>query len=226
MPFYALIVTVVAGSYLVGGIPFGYLAVRICRGIDIRTIGSGNVGATNVMRAAGNGLALVVLALDILKGLASVLVLGYLLGPRLSGAELSSSRITLLGLAAAAGAVAGHVFTPYLRFRGGKGVATGLGVVLALMPKAALVALAVFVVVVALTRYVSLGSMLAAVALVVAEILLLEKPFGPAERPLTIFCVFVALMIIQRHTGNIRRLLAGTENKFRFSSGAKGESDR
>jgi len=210
-------------SYLIGSIPFGYVCVRVLKGVDIRTLGSKNVGATNVMRVAGVGLGLGVLVADVLKGAAAVILVGGWLSARLTGPEITDAAAIYLKIAAGAGAVTGHTFTVFLRFRGGKGVATGLGVVLSLMPLAGLVALATFVVVVAVSRYVSLGSMLAAVVLVIAEIRFLEEPFG-ADAPLALFSAAVAALVILRHTSNIKRLLAGNENKLSLSRKARDKT--
>ena len=203
---------VIAASYLVGSMPFGFVAVCLFKGVDIRTVGSKNVGATNVMRVAGKGLGIAVLVLDVLKGVAGVLLIGGLVGPALAAGPLGDQTRSVMGILCGAAAILGHVFTLFLRFRGGKGVATTLGVVLSLVPFAALIAMGVFIVVVAIWRYVSLGSISAAIALVMAELVLTDRPFG-VNRGLTIFCVLMAALVIARHASNIKRLLAGTENK-------------
>src|SRR5688572_14341568 len=153
-------VAVVALAYLLGSIPFGYLLVRLRGGGDVRETGSGGTGATNVTRRAGKGVGVLTLALDALKGAAAVLAARALLGGA-GGAEWWVC-------AAGAAAVLGHVFPVWLRFRGGKGVATGLGVFLVLAPLATACALVAFVAVVRLWRYVSLGSMTAAAVLPLA----------------------------------------------------------
>src|SRR5262245_37280951 len=140
-------------AYLLGSIPFGYLIVRLTSGADIRKTGSGGTGATNVSRKAGKAAGVVTLALDAMKGAAAVLVARWLTG------EAGTSWVVA---AAAALVVVGHCFPVWLKFKGGKGVATGLGVFLAIAPWAALAALAVFIVVVWRTRYISLGSIIAA----------------------------------------------------------------
>ena len=167
-------ITVIVGiiSYLLGSIPFGYLLVRIFRGQDVRQTGSGNIGATNVARTGSKGLAIATLLLDALKGYVAV-VLPFWLASHfaLRVPDTTTAAMQLLDphagycLAALAAlfAILGHMFPVWLRFKGGKGVATALGAFTALAPRAILVALVVFVVVVALTRYVSLGSILAAV---------------------------------------------------------------
>ena len=186
-------------AYLLGSIPFGYLLVRFVRKQDIRSLGSGNIGATNVARSGAKGLGIATLLLDLLKGLLAVL-LAYRLAPGNSDVAVAS----------AAFAVLGHVFPVWLRFRGGKGVATALGVFLALSPFAALIALAVFVVVVALTRYVSLASIIAAAVMPGAGIAL-----SASRTPILIIgYLFLSMLVIVKHHGNIRRLLSGTENRF------------
>ena len=217
MDLSASIAVIAFASYLIGSVPFGYLSVRVARGVDIRTLGSKNVGATNVMRVAGKALGLSVLIADVLKGVAAVLLVGGVLGSRLAGPETSEAAKIALKITAGAGAILGHVFTIFLRFKGGKGVAAGLGVVLSLAPLAGLVALAAFVAVVAFTRYVSLGSIVAAVVLVIAEICFLKAPFGD-DKALTLFTGAVAVLVILRHISNIKRLLTGCENKLSFSS--------
>jgi glycerol-3-phosphate acyltransferase PlsY len=204
---YLTLIAVAACSYLLGSIPFGYILVRMVRGIDVRSIGSGNIGATNVSRTGGKGLAVATLVLDAFKGWLAVFLVLTLPGiPSSSHAQLNT-----LAAIAAFFAVVGHVFPVWLGFKGGKGVATGLGVFLALAPEAALIALALFVAIVALTRYISLGSILGAAALPVA-LMWLDHDLFPA--PALAICAAVALLVITRHQQNIGRLLAGTESRF------------
>ena len=186
-------------AYLLGSIPFGYLLVRFVRHQDIRQVGSGNIGATNVLRSGAKGLGIATLLLDLLKGFAAVM-----LARHLAPADFD------LAVGAAVAAVLGHVFPVWLRFRGGKGVATALGVFLALVPMAALIALGVFLAIVLLSRYVSLASIIAAAVMPVAGIAL-----APTRSPVVVGgFLFLALLIIAKHHANIRRLLAGTENRF------------
>ena len=189
-------------AYLIGSIPFGYLIVRAKGGGDVRETGSGGTGATNVSRRAGKAAGIVTLLLDALKGFIAIQI-AYVL---LNGVEptLASWFVS----AAAVAALLGHVFPVWLAFRGGKGVATGVGVFLALAPVAVLIAAVVFVVVVFLTKYVSLGSMAAAVTIPVY--VWLREP-APA---LLIVAVVGALLIVFAHRGNIARLLSGTESRF------------
>jgi glycerol-3-phosphate acyltransferase PlsY len=204
---YSTLIAVAAGSYLLGSIPFGYILVRLFQGIDVRSIGSGNIGATNVARTGGKGLAIATLALDAFKGWLPVfLVL------KLPFVEASSpAQLHTLATLAALIAVIGHMFPVWLGFKGGKGVATGLGVFLALAPKAVLIAVLLFAVIVAFTRYVSLGSILAAAAFPIA-LWWLERDIFPA--PAIAMCVAVALLVIIRHHQNIGRLMTGTESRF------------
>jgi len=193
-------------AYLIGSIPFGYLIVKLTSGADIRDVGSGGTGATNVSRKAGKAAGVATLALDVLKGAAAVMVARLLTG------EAGTSWIVA---AAAALAVVGHCFPVWLKFKAGKGVATGLGVFLAITPWAALAALAVFIVVVWRTRYVSLGSIIAAVFLPLWLLLThiwIEQVVNFAPK-MTALCS-VSSVIILKHSENIKRLMAGEENKF------------
>jgi len=200
---------VVALAYLLGSIPFGYLLVRLSGGGDVRETGSGGTGATNVTRRAGKGAGVLTLLLDALKGVAAVLVARVLLGAR-PGADWWVC-------AAAVAAVLGHVFPVWLGFRGGKGVATGLGVFLVLAPIATACALVVFVVVVWLWRYVSLGSITAAAVLPVAVWSL--GALGVSDRmpaPVLFVALAGAALIIFMHRANVGRLLAGTESRLKL----------
>ena len=186
-------------AYLVGSIPFGLLLTRLARAGDLRAIGSGNIGATNVLRTGRRGLALATLVLDALKGALPAWLYFRYLGPDLA---------VVGGL----GAVVGHCFPLWLRFRGGKGVATAAGVVLALTPLVLLIALALCAAAVALTRYVSLGSILAAIAAPLATYALGYAQFAELY-------LLLALIIVAKHHANIRRLLAGTEHRFSLGAG-------
>jgi glycerol-3-phosphate acyltransferase PlsY len=185
-------------SYLLGSIPTSYLVVRLVKGQDLRTMGSGNLGATNLFRVLGWQFAIPVGIFDLLKGTIPVM----LFAPRATGGDLVA---ILLGGAA----VVGHVFSVFVKFRGGKGVATGAGIVLGLAPGAFAVALAVWIVVVRASGYVSLGSIIAAAVLPPAVYLL-----HPERRPLVLLFALLAALIILLHRKNITRLLAGTENRF------------
>lgn len=191
-------------AYLAGSIPVGYLVPRLAAGIDIRAFGSGNPGFTNVYRAAGVLPGVIVLVLDIGKG-----VLAVSLARILGGGDGAA---VLAGLAA----IVGHVTTPFLRFRGGKGVATAAGVFFTLVPLATAIALLVFAVIVAATRYVSVGSMSAAASLPLL-VAVLPRLRGEAFRIAPfLLTLAVAVLIVLRHRANLRRLLAGTESRFSF----------
>ncbi len=203
MPSLSLALVVVTVAYLLGSIPFGYLLVRFVRKEDIRAMGSGNIGATNVARSGAKGLGILTLVLDLSKGLVAVLIARHV-APG-SGAAPSD-----LAVAAAVAAVLGHVFPVWLRFRGGKGVATALGVFLALAPAVALAAVIVFALLVAITRIVSLASIAAA-----AMIPLFAMILVPDRSPVYLGGVlFIAVLVIVKHRANIARLRNRTEPKF------------
>jgi glycerol-3-phosphate acyltransferase PlsY len=192
-------------AYLLGSIPTGYLLYRVFRHQDIRSLGSGNICATNVLRAGGKGLGAATFALDVLKGCAAVWLGGWLAVHWMPSAPLRSVEAF-----AALCAVLGHMFPVWLRFRGGKGVATGFGVFLVASPIAALAAIGVFAVVLAISRYVSVSSIAAAFSFPIFAWLLVTGP-----RPAFFFVAgaLVSLLIIVKHHQNIRRLFAGTESK-------------
>lgn len=195
---------VVIGSYLIGSIPFGLVLGKL-KGVDIREYGSGNIGSTNVLRTVGPWAGAVVLICDVLKGAAAVFIARYTIGSHAGE------------MAAGFAAVAGHDWSIFIRFRGGRGVATSAGGLFVMAPLAAVGGIAVFVLVIALTRYVSLGSMVGSISGVAVAGALLGLDRIPAEY-LIYTGVVVALIVIQ-HRENISRLLSGTEHKF----GQKGE---
>ena len=206
-------IAIAAAAYLLGSIPMGYLLVRIFRRQDIRSVGSGNIGATNVLRFGGVGLGVLTFLLDVLKGSAAVW-LGGALGAWLMPAVPLRNAQALAALFA----VLGHMFTCWLHFHGGKGVATGFGVFLVASPWAALAAIGVFAVVFALSRYVSVGSILAA-----ASFLVFAWFFPPGPHPPIFYAVecIIALLIIVKHHQNIRRLFTGRESRFGVPSPQK-----
>lgn len=205
-------------AYFAGSIPFGLVTARMVAGIDIRKEGSGNIGATNVGRVLGARWGITVLILDALKGLLPVWLVPRLLTPADAAPD------TLLPVLAGVATVVGHMFPCWLGFRGGKGVATSLGVVLMLGPLASLAALAGFALGMLSTRIVSLSSMLAAGLFAVAQLALLRPvPFHGPSCPLAVFSLAVPALIIIQHRANVRRLLNGTEKKFSF--GSKKSSD-
>jgi len=186
-------------AYLLGSIPFGYVLVRIFRKQDIRSTGSGNIGATNVARSGAKGLAIATLLLDLGKAFTAVKIAQHI-------APASYD----LAVAAAVAAILGHCFPVWLGFHGGKGVASALGVFLALTPASALATLAVFLIIFGLSRYVSLASIVAA-----ASFPIFGFHFVPFRTPIVIAgFLFIPLLIIAKHHQNIRRLLSGTENRF------------
>jgi glycerol-3-phosphate acyltransferase PlsY len=196
-------IAIAALSYLLGSIPFGYLLVRFFRGQDVRQSGSGNIGATNVSRTSPI-LGAITLLLDALKGSIAVV-----LAHRLSGATSWNHKPYQAMAIAGLFAVLGHIFPIWLKFSGGKGVATGLGSFIVFAPKAALVAVGIFVVVVVIFRYISLGSIVA-----VASFPFVIAPGPQANDPLFLPVITAtSLLIIAKHHENIRRLLAGTENR-------------
>jgi glycerol-3-phosphate acyltransferase PlsY len=192
-------------SFGLGSIPFAWLLGRVFLGIDIRTVASRNPGATNLWRVSRR-LGLAALALDVGKGAASVLAIARLVG----AGDPAAAQV-----AAGLGAILGHVFSPLLKFRGGKGVAVGLGAVAAIVPLPAAAGVAAFVLVVAAFRYVSLGSMTAAVVMMVAYFILELAPFG-AGLARTLLVLVAGPLVIVRHHSNMRRLVRGTEPKFKF----------
>ena len=193
---------IVTLAYLIGSIPFGYLIVKLTSGGDVRQTGSGGTGATNVSRRAGKAAGVLTLVLDAVKGAVAVLLAMWL------------SEGWVVALAAIA-VIVGHIFPVWLGFRGGKGVATAVGVFLIVAPFALLCAGIVFAAVVLLTRYVSLASLSAAASIPVFLWLqkLLIQPRAEIKTPLTA-AVVTALLIIFAHRGNIARLIKGTEPKF------------
>jgi glycerol-3-phosphate acyltransferase PlsY len=198
-------------AYLLGSIPSGYILVRLFLKEDIRAVGSGNIGATNVIRSGSKGLGALTFLLDACKGYVAVV-----LASRIASAPaLTPVNHQNAAALAALFAILGHVYTVWLRFKGGKGVATALGVFLALAPWAALAALVVFILTVVIKRYVSLGSILAAVAFPFFALLLPQSPRHVPRTPLLIaVIVIVPVIVIAKHHQNIARLLRGTENRF------------
>jgi glycerol-3-phosphate acyltransferase PlsY len=202
--------SIVVAAYLLGSIPTGYLLVRLFRHEDIRAIGSGNIGATNVLRFGGKGLGLATFLVDMLKGCAAV-YLGASLGLLLYSHTLPIGPLRNFEALGALCAVLGHMFPVWLRFKGGKGVATGFGVFLVAAPLAALAAISVFFLVLLISRYVSLASVLGSAAFPFFAWLLVS-----GDRPAFFIAVqfIVAGLVIAKHHQNIRRLLNGTETRF------------
>jgi glycerol-3-phosphate acyltransferase PlsY len=197
-----ILLLVVAVSYLLGSIPFGYLLVRWKSGADIRSQGSGNIGATNVLRTTGRAAGVATLLLDIGKGYLAVWIAGRLTGQNpwaVSGAAVA--------------VMLGHAYPVFLKFRGGKAVASVVGAFLYLAPAALAAVIVVFVAVVAWTRHISMGSIVAAAVLPLAVWLILLPPM-----PVEAAAIVCGAFIIYRHSSNIQRLRAGTESIFTFGS--------
>lgn len=207
-------------SYLVGSIPFGYLA-GLTRGIDIRTVGSGNIGATNVFRTLGRKLGILTFVLDVLKGVAAVCVIPKCTWLLLAPATVPPLYVLLLSAVAV---MMGHSFPCFLSFRGGKGVATGLGIAIGLAPLTAFTALGLWIIVFALTRYVSVGSCIAAAYVVIAPWWLdnAAEPRGLVPGLLAL----LGVLVIVKHRSNLKRLAAGTENRFCFTKKQLAERER
>jgi acyl phosphate:glycerol-3-phosphate acyltransferase len=195
------ILLVIAG-YLSGSVPYGYVLTRRVAGVDVRQVGSGNIGATNAARAGGKALGLAVLILDVLKAVIPMLV------ARAAMAGSPRSDLWVTGVAGAA--FAGHLFPIWLRFHGGKGVATGLGIFLVLAPWAALTGLAAYAVVYAVTRLSSLGSLAGTAACCLGSF-----AWHGARSPIPWLGLLISLLVVWRHRENIRRLVRGEERSMR-----------
>ncbi len=210
MPILDYIIVAVA-AYLLGSIPTGFLVAKV-KGIDIRSVGSGNIGATNAMRVLGKPAGIFVLLMDAAKGFGAVWMAALLLKQMNANADVETARI-IAGIFA----VLGHNYTCWLKFKGGKGIATTAGVYLALAPWAVLVGLVVFILAVLLTKYVSVGSIAAAIALPTTVWIM-----TPQNIFLGIVSTALGALAIYKHKSNIQRLLAGTENRLgKKSEGAK-----
>jgi acyl-phosphate glycerol 3-phosphate acyltransferase len=203
---HALLLLVAVVSYLVGAVPFGYLIAR-SRGVNILQQGSGNIGATNVGRVLGLWWGVLVFLLDFAKGAGPVLAACYLLE------QPEGLPPNTLAVVAGIAAFLGHLFPVYLGFRGGKGVATGAGVIAVLVWEIVLLVVAGWAVVLFATRYMSLASLTAALLLLVLRLTLYAAPWSHDHLVVTLFCILGSALVVLRHLGNIRRLLAGTEHR-------------
>jgi glycerol-3-phosphate acyltransferase PlsY len=206
----------IVGAYLCGSIPMGVLVARLTGGIDPRTIGSGRTGGTNALRALGRRRAAVVVVGDVLKGAVPVLVARYTVG----GAFIESL--------CAVAAVAGAIWSVFVGFRSGRGVGTGVGTMLVIQPLAVLIALPVFVAVILITRYVSLGSLLGSAAIAIALFVMWAVANGPISGAYVLYAVAGAALVWLAHADNIERLMHGQERKFDLGmlsgrGGASGE---
>lgn len=207
----------IALAYLCGSLPFGLLIARVVAGIDIREQGSGNIGATNVGRVLGAKWGIVALLLDALKGLLPVLLI-----PRCF-AESGTGWFVLLQVVAGVSTVVGHMFPVWLKFRGGKGVATSLGVVMVLTPFGSLAAFGGFALCMLASRIVALSSIVAALIFAIGQMFILQpNPFAVEKLPLSVFSLAVPALIVIQHRSNIGRLMRGEEKKFQFGT-SKGE---
>ncbi len=207
MPLPVILPTAAVVSYLIGAIPFSLIIARI-HGVDVRKVGSGNVGATNVLRSVGKSAGITALLLDMLKGF-----LPTFFFPVLCMSFSDTAPETGLKIICAVSSICGHVWPVYLKFKGGKGIATSAGALIALAPAAVLSGLIVWVVVVSLTRYVSLASILAATAIPILG-WYLYHPEGPVL-PATLTAI--GILAVARHHSNIRRLIQGKESRISFS---------
>jgi glycerol-3-phosphate acyltransferase PlsY len=195
-------------AYLVGSIPTAYLLVRAVKGVDIRTLGSGNVGATNAGRLLGAWAFVLVFVIDLLKGSLTTFLIPSM------AARLGAPHANALAVCVAVATIVGHNFPIYLGFRGGKGVATSLGVVIALDPIAALAATVAFVLIALVTRIVSLSSILAALCFVVAHFSRIDAPWRGSEAVMSGATLALAVLLIVRHRANLVRIARGTEPRF------------
>jgi glycerol-3-phosphate acyltransferase PlsY len=191
-------------AYLIGSFPTAYLAGRLLKGVDIRTIGSGNVGATNVMRVLGTGWGVTTLVIDLIKGYVTVAFVAPLICP--DAASLPMHRII-----ACVAVIAGHNWMIFLGFKGGKGAATTAGAFLALAPLVGLLSFGLWGVIVAVTRYVSLGSIIAGIALPLLMLAFRQPPLY------LYFSIVITVVLVYAHRHNISRLLSGTERKLKGS---------
>jgi len=215
---YPIFTIAIVGAYLLGSIPFGLLITKAYRK-DLRKIGSGNIGATNVARALGKKWGYICFALDVLKGMIPMLIVMPLTTSK--SAQDNEVAALLLWLAVGCAAILGHIFPIYLKFKGGKGVSTSFGIALGLWPYysvCALIAVAIWVIIVFIWRYVSLASIVASISFPVALIIMIflqsDWEFSVLW-PLLIPSVAIPVMVIIRHRENIKRLRDGTENKIR-----------
>ena len=215
-----LLATIILLSYLVGSIPTSIIVSKLTRGIDIRDYGSGNAGGTNVMRVLGWKQGLFVIVLDALKGVLAVIVIARLHYGSIPFTNVTPfDDFTLVQIIAGIAAVIGHVWTVFAGFRGGKGIATALGMLLMITTVDMLVAVGVFILVVSISRYVSLGSIIAAIA-VPLTLIIRENIFNvniPNYNTILPFVILVSLLVIFTHRKNVVRLINGSEHKLSFS---------
>ncbi|SRR5579883_631663 len=210
------LVLVIVSSYIIGSIPFGIIVSKRFRGFDIRTKGSGNMGSTNAFRVLGWKLGLLVQVLDLSKGLGAVLLASFFFSGLPFHNATPFQDVTVFRLIAGAAAVMGHVFTIFAGFRGGKGISTAAGMLIGVAPVEVAVAAGIFLVVVLLSGYVSLGSIIAAIMLP-TTMFLRQNAFDAqitGYHTLIVFAIALAVFLIYTHRSNIKRLLAKRENRF------------
>jgi len=193
----------ILGAYLIGGIPFGYLIGRL-RGVDVRTVGSKNIGATNVFRTVGKKWGLIAFVCDVTKGLVPT---------ALAKGLSAESDPTWLPLVVGVTCVVGHMLTPYMKFKGGKGVATAFGMMIALVPALVGVAFAIFALTFACSHFISLGSCVASLFLAIAVWFPVLGTRGAEDLPQAVLVTLISVFIVYKHRANIGRLVHGTENK-------------
>lgn len=211
----SLVLTVVA-SYLIGAIPFGIIVSKVFRGFDLRTKGSGNMGSTNAFRVLGWKLGLLVQILDLAKGIGAVVLASYIFNGLPFHNATPFEDLTVFRIIAGLAAVLGHIFTCFAGFRGGKGISTAAGMLIGVAPVELAVAFVVFVLVVTLSGYVSLGSIIAAV-IFPFTMFLRENAFGveiTGYSTLIVFSIGLSTMLIYTHRANIKRLIEKRENRF------------
>ncbi len=218
MSFLPYCLTVVLG-YLLGAVPFGLLISR-AKGVDIRAVGSRNIGATNVFRCVGKPWGILTFALDFLKGLAAATLVPCLVTHLVTGEGMPNQSLALAGGAAA---VIGHSKSVFAGFKGGKGVATGFGMLVAIAPAPVGMAFGVWLVVMAVSRYVSLASVSAAIAL--AALVWCPPFFSRGVLPSSVVIAILALAVVLRHHANIVRLVRGTEPRFSFTAAQKAREE-
>ena len=210
-------ITIAVVAYLCGSIPFGYILVKLFLKTDVRQTGSGNIGATNVARTGAKGLAILTLLLDAVKGWIAVLIATlYVQHAHPAGVD-----VRLMPAYAGLFAILGHLYPVWLKFKGGKGVATALGVFVGLAPTPVGMVLGLFALIVLVTHYISLGSILAAAAFPFAVYFVYREQFPRVAYGLIGAC---SLLIIWRHRANIQRLLKGTENRFPAAKPTEGKA--
>ena len=208
--------------YVLGSIPFAWIIAKVFKNVDIRKYGSGNPGATNVYRTISKPLGVLTLILDVLKGFIPVYLVPYFWNLNTAKESVFINSVVYYIIIVSLLVILGHVFSIFLKFKGGKGVAVGLGVFLAINPIATLCSLTVFMVVVVLTKYVSLSSIFASITLPIGMYFFSNHNIiKSSSYELLIFSVIVVLLVIIRHISNIKRLLNGTENKISGSKSSK-----